>query len=205
VIMDPAPLREEQYGIVILAAGSSARLGQPKQLLIFEGGSLIKRVAKIALEVSGKVVVVTGFESKKVQAGLLGLPVILVQNESYQEGIASSIRAGIGTLMENFKSLNGAILLVCDQPFLSRDIVEKLMLTAHETGKKIISSAYSDTYGIPVLFDKSFFGRLLGLKGDMGAKTIIQENLADMATVDFPAGNVDIDTMQDYESVISNR
>ena len=203
--MNPASAIEEEYGIVILAAGSSTRLGQPKQLLLFEGASLIKRVTKIALEVSGKVVVVTGFESKKVQEELLGLPLIIVENGSFQEGIASSIRAGTSALMENFKSLSGVIFLVCDQPFLSRDIVEKLMTTAHVTNKKIISSAYGNTYGIPVLFDKSFFDRLLTLKGDMGAKKIIQENLADMGTIDFPGGSVDIDTMQDYESIIGGR
>ena len=97
--MNPVSAIEGRYGIVILAAGSSTRLGQPKQLLIFEGSSLIKRVAKIALEVSRKVVVVTGFQSKKVQAELSGLPLIVVQNDSFGEGIASSIRVGVGALI----------------------------------------------------------------------------------------------------------
>ena len=203
--MNPASAIEGRYGIVILAAGSSTRLGQPKQLLIFEGSSLIKRVAEIALDVSDKVVVVTGHQQKKVQAELLGLPLIIVQNDSFEEGIASSIRKGLSTLIENFKGLKGVIFLVCDQPYLSQNVLTELIKSADETGKKIISSAYGDTTGIPVLFDKSFFGKLLALKGDIGAKKLIQENLADAATIDFPGGSIDIDTMQDFESVIGNR
>jgi molybdenum cofactor cytidylyltransferase len=203
--MNPASATEGRYGIVILAAGSSTRLGQPKQLLIFKGSSLIKRVAKIALDVSGKVVVVTGHHSEKVKAELLGLPLIIIQNDFFQEGIASSIRVGVGALIENFKSLSGVIFLVCDQPYLSQIVLTELIRSADRTDKKIISSAYGGTTGIPVLFDKSFFDRLLLLKGDIGAKKLIQENLADVATIDFPGGSIDIDTMQDYKSVIGNR
>jgi molybdenum cofactor cytidylyltransferase len=203
--MNPASAIEGRYGIVILAAGSSTRLGQPKQLLIFKGSSLIKRVAKIALGVSEKVVVVTGSQSEKVQAELLGLPLIVVQNDFFQEGIASSIRVGVGALMENFKGLSGVIFLVCDQPYLSQNVLTELIKFADETGKKIISSSYGGTTGIPVLFNKSFFDRLLLLKGDTGAKKLIQENLADLAAIDFPGGSIDIDTMQDFESVIGNR
>jgi molybdenum cofactor cytidylyltransferase len=203
--MNPASSIEGRYGIVILAAGSSTRLGQPKQLLIFEGSSLIKRVAKIALEVSCKVIVVTGFQSKKVQAELSGLPLIVVQNDFFGEGIASSIRVGVGALIENFKSLTGVIFLVCDQPYLSQNVLTELIQSAHETGKGIIASAYGETIGIPVLFHKSFFERLLNLKGDMGAKKLIQENLTDMATIDFREGDVDIDTIEDYEAVVGKK
>ena len=135
----------------------------------------------------------------------MGLPLIIVQNDSFEEGIASSIRKGLSTLIENFKGLKGVIFLVCDQPYLSQNVLTELIKSADETGKKIISSAYGDTTGIPVLFDKSFFGKLLALKGDIGAKKLIQENLADAATIDFPGGSIDIDTMQDFESVIGNR
>jgi molybdenum cofactor cytidylyltransferase len=203
--MNPVSAREGRYGIVILAAGSSTRLGQPKQLLIFKGSSLIKRVAKIALEISHKVVVVTGFQSKKVQAELSGLPLIVVQNDSFGEGIASSIRVGVGALIENFKSLKGVIFLVCDQPYLSQNALTELIQSAHETSKGIIASAYGGTTGIPVLFHKSFFERLLNLKGDMGAKKLIQENLKDMATIDFREGDVDIDTIEDYEAVVGKK
>jgi molybdenum cofactor cytidylyltransferase len=203
--MNPVSSIEGRYGIVILAAGSSTRLGQPKQLLIFKGSSLIKRVAKIALEVSGKVVVVTGHHSEKVKAELLGLPLITIKNDFFQEGIASSIRVGVGALIENFKSLTGVIFLVCDQPYLSQNVLTELIQSAHETGKGIIASAYGETTGIPVLFHKSFFERLLNLKGDMGAKKLIQENLTDMATIDFREGEVDIDTIEDYEAVVGKK
>jgi molybdenum cofactor cytidylyltransferase len=203
--MNPASAKKGRYGIVILAAGSSIRLGQPKQLLIFEGSSLIKKIAKVALNVSGEVVVVTGCQSKKVQAELLGLPLIIVQNEYFQEGVASSIRKGLNALIESFKGLEGAIFIVCDQPYLSVEVLNRLIQSAHKTGKRVIASAYGGTIGIPVLFHKSYFDRLLGLQGDIGAKNLIRENLPDVTTIDFPEGEVDIDTMQDYVAVIDNR
>lgn len=194
-----------QYGIILLAAGKSSRLGIPKQLLLQDGSTLIKRAATIALEITNNVVVVTGAENEKVEKELRSLPLQIIHNTAFEEGIASSIRIGITSSAVFFGELRGIIFIVCDQPYLSANLLQKLLETAVQTNKGIVACAYADTLGIPVLFQSKYFDRLLNLKGDVGAKKIIQESPEDVATVDFPLGNVDIDTMQDYENLTKTR
>jgi len=197
--MPPADV--ERYGIVLLAAGKSSRLGKPKQLLIFEDTTLIKRAAKTALEITNKTVVVTGALQEKVEEELNGLPVHIKYNKDYHEGIASSIRTGLTFLIKNFGELKGAIFMVCDQPYLSSWLISQLIQKAAETNSTIVAASYAGTIGTPVLFEKNFFPMLLELKGDNGAKKLIKENLNQVTTVNFPQGEIDIDTATDYDLI----
>src|SRR5688500_5778369 len=197
--MPPADV--EHYGIVLLAAGKSSRLGKPKQLLIFEDTTLIKRAAKTALEITNKTVVVTGALQEKVEEELNGLPVHIKYNKDYHEGIASSIRTGLTFLIKNFGELKGAIFMVCDQPYLSSWLISQLIQKAAETNSTIVAASYAGTIGTPVLFEKNFFPMLLELKGDNGAKKLIKENLNQVTTVNFPQGEIDIDTATDYDLI----
>jgi molybdenum cofactor cytidylyltransferase len=192
---------QNNYGVVLLAAGKSSRLGRAKQLLDFEGKSLVKRAALIASEASDKIVVVTGAQRDKVEKELIGMNVLVAFNKNYEDGIASSIHTGLTTLQTNFREINGALFLVCDQPFISASLLRKLIEVAELEKKGIASSSYGGTNGTPVLFQKKYFSSLLQLKGGQGAKKIIQNNLDDVATVDFPEGIMDIDTMEDYEAL----
>jgi len=197
--MPPADV--ERYGIVLLAAGKSSRLGKPKQLLIFEDTTLIKRAAKTALEITNKTVVVTGALQEKVEEELNGLPVHIKYNKDYHEGIASSIRTGLTFLIKNFGELKGAIFMVCDQPYLSSWLISQLIQKAAETNSTIVAASYAGTIGTPVLFEKNFFPMLLELKGDNGAKKLIKENLNQVTTVNFSQGEIDIDTATDYDLI----
>src|SRR5215203_5791931 len=106
------PVVAKDYGIILLAAGKSSRLGQPKQFLIFEGSSFVKRAAKTALEITDKVVVVTGALSEKVEKELNGLQLRITYNKDFEEGIASSIRGGLSFLIQSFGDLKGVIFIV---------------------------------------------------------------------------------------------
>ena len=195
---------DKQYGIVILAAGKSLRLGKPKQLLSFEGESLIRRIAGIALQVSKQVIVVTGAENQKVEEELQQLPVIIAYNENFNEGIASSIRTGVQMVLKKFREVEGVIFLVCDQPYISASLL-KHFITEYEKSNKIVAACiYNDSIGTPVLFDKQYFPSLLQLKGDSGAKKIIHENLENVITINFLGGAIDIDTHEDYRLVLEN-
>jgi molybdenum cofactor cytidylyltransferase len=196
------PLLPNEYAIILLAAGKSSRLGTPKQLLLYEGYSLVKRAATIALEITNKLMVVTGAENEKVEQELSSLPVQIIHNTAFEEGIASSIQIGIISIVKFFKEVNGVILIVCDQPYLSASTLQKLVETASQTKKGIVACSYGDTLGIPAYFQDKYFDRLLKLKGDHGAKKIIMENMEDVAIVDFPVGNVDIDTVRDYMNLM---
>jgi molybdenum cofactor cytidylyltransferase len=186
----------KKYGIIILAAGGSSRLGKPKQLLSYNGKTLIQHTideAKTALP--QPIVVVKGAEENLPASG-----VHIVHNAEWQEGIASSIRCGVKTIL-NIEPVNAVIFLVCDQPHISSTLLKELMDAYTAAGKEIVASSYAGTVGIPALFGQSFFNQLLQLKGDEGAKRIIMQNPGSVAVVDFPRGEIDIDTAGDYQAL----
>ena len=188
--------------IVILAAGGSKRLGKPKQLLNYKNEVLLQRAINASSGSSVQsIVLVLGaaFEAIINEIDTKGLHVI--KNEEWQKGIASSISMGINALHE-IKSLPDAvILMVCDQPFINSSILDELIATQKSTGKPIICSTYENTIGIPALFYKDFFQQLLEMEGDTGAKKIMQQYPDLLAKVPFPLGNIDIDTLDDYEAL----
>lgn len=188
-----------QYGIVILAAGASARLGQPKQLLVHEGKALLQRAIDIAEQATGhQPVVVTGAHAEKLLSSIDHRSAFFVYNGQWEEGMASSIRVGMKALMNMLPHAQAAIILVCDQPFITIDLVKSL-IGRHEEGKRIVASAYSGTLGVPALFDKAFFDELLQLKGQDGARKVLAHHAEEVGAVDFERGGIDIDTAHDLK------
>lgn len=196
---------ETTIAIVILAAGKSARLGQPKQLLPFKGKSLISHCVEIARKVVEDVVVVTGAERKRIESELKNSAVEIFYNPEWEEGMASSIRSGLNYVTKKNPDICDVIFMVCDQPFVTADLLYKLIKEKEFSTKSIIASCYSEVAGTPVLFDKSIFPELLELKGDIGARKIIIKNKDRMSTVDFPLGNVDMDTADDYKKLLMQK
>jgi molybdenum cofactor cytidylyltransferase len=192
---------QKKFAIVLLAAGKSSRLGQAKQLLKVEGNSLIKRAALISLAVSDKVVVVTGAQQKEIEEELSDLNLIISFNKNYEEGIASSIRLGVLTAQEQFPDIEAVIIIVCDQPYISSTLLHQIIEEAKQTAKPIVACSYKNTFGTPVFFSRKYFSYLLHLAGDHGAKKIIQNHLDDVAAINFPEGDIDIDTMDDYKTI----
>lgn len=189
------------YGVVLLAAGKSSRLGKAKQLLEFKGESLVRRAATLALEISNKVIVVVGAQEDKIREELIGLNIFLCINKDYEQGIASSIHEGVTAMQKRFPQITGIIFIVCDQPFISGDLLKQLIESSELSNKGIAASSYGETVGTPVLFQKKYFSVLIQLRGDQGAKKIIQNNIEDVSTVAFPEGIIDIDTVEDYEAL----
>jgi molybdenum cofactor cytidylyltransferase len=210
-------------GSVILAAGNSSRLGQPKQLILFRGNSLVRHTVNAACEAGcSPVVVVIGNEGKKVHRELEAASVIKIQNKHWRRGIGSSIRIGIKALLKEVRSLGrqvrtttradsvslcwardhrslDVVLLVCDQPFVNAHVIRSLITLREKTKKDIIASSYAHTLGVPALFDRSFFRALLSLGDEAGAKSIILQNRERVAEFEFPEGKMDIDTWEDCE------
>jgi molybdenum cofactor cytidylyltransferase len=188
--------------IVILAAGASTRLGQPKQLLQYQGKSLIQRIAEIAVQVGReRVVVVLGAFAELVFTQIDPLPLVIRYNPEWNEGIASSIRKGLQTVLDFLPLPEAVLFAVCDQPHISEALFRDMLSARKATGKSIIACAYDGTLGTPVLFSRPHYDELLQLKGNEGAKRVIQRHPGSMATVSFPMGNVDIDTIRDYTTL----
>ena len=150
-----------------------------------------------------RVIVVLGANADIMMKQLDENDVHVVMNSGWQEGMASSIRAGINALLEIAASADAAILMPCDQPYVSASLVNELISKQEETGKRIIACDYGEALGPPSLFHKDLFSELLKLEGDTGARTIIQGHSDDVATVVFTKGSVDIDTIEDYEALKS--
>jgi molybdenum cofactor cytidylyltransferase len=184
--------------IIILAAGPSSRFQGVKQLAAYRETSFIRHAITEALKTQEKVIVVLGANAEKVKREIEDLPVAVVLNTDWEEGMSSSIRSGLTALLEGEPSAQGAVFMVCDQPFVSSRLLTELFTKYKETAQPIIASAYEHTIGTPVLFANSFFPALLALSGKSGAKKIIQQNKDLALTIPFPLGHVDIDTQEDY-------
>ncbi|TJZ51474.1 hypothetical protein FAZ15_20370 [Sphingobacterium olei] len=185
-------------GIIILAAGSSSRLGTAKQLLEYQGKTLLMHVVEQALASQpARVVVVVGAHAEEITATLAGKDVAVCYNTDWSTGMASSINRGITQLLIENPGVKSCIFSVCDQPYISEENFTQLFVRQSEIGKGIVASTYADTVGVPVLFSKSYFEMLLTLHGDQGAKKIVEQHNDDLATIPFDLGGVDIDRPKD--------
>jgi molybdenum cofactor cytidylyltransferase len=183
-------------GIVILAAGGSSRLGRPKQLLELAGKTLLRRAVDTALASSCRpVFVVLGSQSDELAGPIAGMPVTILFNPDWPSGIASSIRVGIAAAR---RESDAAVLMLCDQPFVTSAAIDRLVQRHEAGGKAICAAAYEGTLGTPALFDASLFGELLELSGQEGGKKIIQRHAAEVEGVDLPEAAADIDTEVDF-------
>ena len=189
-------------GIVILAAGASIRMGKPKQLLQYKGKNLLQHVAEAAVNSNANnVIVVLGANSDLVAKEIDKLKFHVIVNAEWEEGMASSVRIGLKTLQKLSPATEGVIFMVCDQPFVTSFVLNDLIDTQSATGKAIVTCNYGETIGPPALFHKSLFPELMQLRGDAGARKIIQQHGNDVATVLFKKGKIDIDTKEDYEAL----
>lgn len=186
-------------GIVILAAGESARMGQPKQLLPYVGTTLLRHTVEKALSIPDAwVIVVLGAFAEKIRPSLNGLPVTIVENPAWSSGMGSSLRTGLEAALFANSETAAAIFLLCDQPLVSTAILDALIQTHRETGATIVASEYGEILGVPALFHRSLFPELLGLSGGEGAKKIISRHRDKAIGIPFADGAVDIDTPGDY-------
>lgn len=192
----------ESCPIIILAAGTSSRLGQPKQLLEWRNKTLLRHAVDAALETgSNQVSVVLGAFYERISPTLNGLPVTILINQHWQEGMASSIRCGILHLLSHSPLTEELIIMLADQPFISAAHLGKLIEKRRTAQVAIAASSYSNQAGTPALFHQTVFPLLLELKGEMGARKILASNTQLVTTIDFPEGVTDVDTEEDYEKL----
>lgn len=187
-------------GVIILAAGGSTRMGTPKQLLTFEGQTLLRRIVVTALVTSCEhVYVVIGANEAEMREELKDLPVRYIMNERWPDGMASSIVCGLSALLQDAPDTSAALLTLCDQPGMTSFDLEHLIRVYRAESPGIVASAYPDGAGVPALFDRALFPELLELQGAQGAKRVIARH--PHRTVNVPA-LYDIDTPEEYERLL---
>jgi len=157
---------------IVLAAGSSTRLGRPKQDVVFEGETLLARAVRIASEVADEVIIVTRDN-----------------NPEADEGIASSIRAGVLQAREDARIL----ITLCDQPLVTAAHLRALIAV----DAPIVASGYRGIAGVPAVFAPRFRDELLALRGDRGARAVIEAHRGEAYVVACEEAAVDVDTEED--------
>jgi len=191
-----------ETGLLILAAGNSSRLGEPKQLLKFNGKTLLRNVVEEAKKVSESIIVVTGSGHTDIVEEIKDLEVKIVENIKWNQGMGSSINIGMIQLLNEFPEVQNVIVSVCDQPFIIASVFSDLIQIQKDSLKGIVASKYSDTLGTPVLFTEKYFQELSSLSGKEGAKKMILKFKDDVAEIKFEKGAIDIDTQSDYQKLI---
>lgn len=192
-------------GVILLAGGNSSRFGRPKQLLSYKGKSFLQRMLSVIKEAKlDPVIVVLGANALALVHELDNEKTIIVHNEGWAEGIASSIRIGIQALQKNYPDCDGSLLMVVDQPYITSSLLVNLIEAQENSAKPIAACNYENTTGTPALFHQSLFHELLNLNGDKGAIKILQQRSHEIATINFPMGKFDIDTEEDYKELQKN-
>jgi len=193
---------------IILAAGASRRLGQPKQLVYSHGETLLARTLRIAhLAVAEPIVVVLGAFAQEIRSFVDLRGAHIVENANWEQGIASSLQAGLNFLEDNESAaapIRGVLILACDQPRLTPDHLKKLCAAftnqaASQQNPAIMASAYADVVGIPAIFPRSLFPNLHALTGDQGARSLLRNSHCPLIQLEFSGGELDIDTPEDLK------
>ena len=186
---------------IILAAGASRRLGQPKQLVAFKGETLLERALRLAKESgAAPVLVVMGANFAAICAAVSFEGAIPVLNVHWERGMSTSIHAGLNEAEIRAVGAPGALVMACDQPRLSTSHL-RMLLAAFEAQRTpmIIASAYADAHGIPAVFPRAAFHGLRSLRGDKGARSLLAKPPCEVIAIPFEGGEVDIDLPSDLE------
>ncbi len=173
----------------MLAAGASQRLGRPKQLVRLGAETLLARTVRVAIEAGLSPVLGVVRADLSIEAAPAGM--VRVVNQQAAEGMASSIRAGLRTLADGGAKVCGVLILACDQPAVTAEHLRQLAYG----GTEVMASAYAGRKGIPAYFPEAVFEALLALRGDLGARDLLQSARA----IHLPGGELDIDTIEDLD------
>lgn len=184
---------------IVLAAGASSRLGQPKQLVRYNGETLLDRAIRIASEsAAAPVIVVLGAQREQISSAISLNHATAIFNPLWEQGIASSLHAGLAAIDRLAPASRGALILPCDQVRLNADHLRALLSAfALPVEPSIVASTYADVLGIPAVFPRVAFPALIALEGDKGARALLLHPPCPVISIPFAGGEIDIDRPAD--------
>ena len=195
----------ENIAVVILAAGESSRMRQAKQLLPWGTSTLLGKAIKETLQSnSEKVYVVLGAKAETIQMKFTATDVTWILNKNWKKGMGSSISCAINYLAHLKTDYDGILIMLCDQPLIDADYINKMISTFKRSNKGIVATAYKHSNGVPVLFDKKYLEELSNLESNMGAKQIIADNSKSVVSINPKGKEKDLDTMEEYKQALKN-
>lgn len=190
---------EPSLHILILAAGASTRLGQPKQLVRLDGRPLLHTMVSQAVAIAGHAVtVVVGAHARELAMLLKHSPASVIVNRQWEEGIGASIRCGISALPP---ACDAVLIMLADQVGVSSDDLKRLVSAWKGQDNSIVGSLYSGTVGVPAIFPRWCFPGLAALRGDTGARRLLQQHSDRLVRVPMPSAAMDLDTPEQLEAL----
>ncbi|HNP64972.1 MAG TPA: nucleotidyltransferase family protein [Woeseiaceae bacterium] len=191
--------RHPKIAALVLAAGMSSRFGAPKLAVPLKGTTLVQHALLAAQDVCpGNVHLVLGHQHEVIEAAAGNLFDRKVLNKDYADGIGASIAVGVNECTGRFDAV---LLLLADQVLVSGEHLHAIVRCWRESGVDIVASSYQDTRGPPILFTRATFADLIALRGDHGAKQLVDSGKFSVSSVDIPAAGIDIDTLADLDAL----
>ena len=203
---------------IILAAGSSSRMGGDRHKLLLPLGDrpVLAHVIEAALASQARpIVIVLGHQAEQVRAQLAGYvehpAITLLENPDYLQGMSTSMRIALEVLVSyNYKNgrakqeVDSALIMLGDQPLITPRIIDALIDTWHKTGKRIVAPLYAGKRGNPTLFAAGLFAELLQVSGDEGGRSVLAHHHEELETVELgnEIASYDVDTWEAYQQVL---
>ncbi|MFO7996023.1 MAG: nucleotidyltransferase family protein [Dehalococcoidia bacterium] len=186
---------------ILLAAGESNRMGQPKQLMLLGQSTIVATTIDHLLNSGvGETIVVLGYKAEEIRKAIVGKPVKIAMNPDYQKGMSTSVIAGLRQIDKRAKAV---LIALGDQPFVDSQTINGLLEASMASSRGIIIPAYHGKRGNPVIFASKYKGELLNLKGDVGGREIVKRHPDDVLEVAVNCEGIvlDIDTARNYNSM----
>lgn len=193
-----------QLVTLILAAGTSSRMGSIKQLLTVNEKTLLQHTIDLSIKInSTKTLCILGAHAKKIMHKVDFKNVEFIINKNHKLGLSSSIISGIKHLQETKITIDGLFIILADQPAITIEYYQEMIHLFSKNEKKIIASTYGKGLGVPAIFPRWFLKDLLQITGDKGAKEFLQKNKNKTISPVTSVNLLDIDTPKDYKHFIS--
>ncbi len=192
--------------VLVLAAGSASRMGVAKQLLPFGDETLLETVLNNALtSKTQKVYCVLGAYAEKIADSIEAMNVETIINEDWKDGLGSSIARGVSHIVETTNTTEGILILLADQPFVDTGYINNMIETFKSDPSQIIASRYKKGNGVPALFPATLFSKLKALKGERGAKSLLNDTSQNIISLEPTISLEDIDTPEAYAHLLKKR
>lgn len=184
---------------LILAAGASTRMGKSKQLLPWKSGTLLTHAIDTMRHLGDWIIVVLGANEEETRKSIQQYKLDIVSNPVWERGMGSSLKAGLQKILQTDPSVDGILIMVCDQPFVTAEHLRSLIHAAEQPGIKAVFSKYDGTMGVPAVLMNDLFDEIRTLNDDQGAKKIAQQlRPEEVLMIELKDGEIDLDTSEQY-------
>lgn len=198
---------------IILAAGSSSRMGAGRHKLLLPLGDrpvLAHVIGTTLASPARPIIIVLGHQALLVRASLANYAtdptITIIDNPDYLQGMSTSLQIGLQTLTHTLSphTFDSALVMLGDQPLITAHLIDALLAARQASKKRIVAPLYDGKRGNPIIFDASLFPELMEVTGDEGGRSVIERHRQDLATVELgnAVANYDVDTWEAYQAVV---